>query len=94
MNDLIQLLPTAGPYAGFLLLIIVLMVLWLRAEKRAGRSEARAEKLTEALDTTRRKFIGEADGEREKRWRAEDAAAKARRRKGGDLDGTAEVRDS
>ncbi|MEV6908029.1 hypothetical protein [Amycolatopsis sp. NPDC051071] len=65
--DIGQLLQSAGPFAPLLVVIIVLVWLWLRAERRAERI---AKKL---------------DEEREKRWRAEDSAARARR-KVGDVD--------
>lgn len=65
--DVGQLLQSAGPFAPLLVVIIVVVWLWLRAERRA-------ERLNKQLDT-----------ERQKRWRAEDVAAKARR-KAGDLD--------
>ena len=65
--DIGQLLQSAGPFAPLLVVIIVLVWLWLRAEHRN-------ERLNKQLDEERRK-----------RWRAEDTAAKARR-KAGDLD--------
>lgn len=65
--DVGQLLQAAGPFAPLLVVIIVLVWLWLRAERRN-------ERLSKQLDA-----------ERAKRWRAEDVAARARR-KAGDLD--------
>lgn len=64
--DIGQLLQSAGPFAPLLVVIIVLVWLWLRAERRA-------ERLAKLLDD-----------ERAKRWKAEDAAARAKR-KAGDL---------
>lgn len=68
--DVGQLLQSAGPFAPLLVVIIVLVWLWLRAERRAER------------------IAKQLDAEREKRWKAEDTAARARRR-AGDVDGKA-----
>lgn len=65
--DVGQLLQSAGPFAPFLVIVIVLVWLWLRAERRAER------------------LAKQLDAERAKRWKAEDSAARARRR-AGDLD--------
>ena len=65
--DIGQLLQSAGPFAPLLVVIIVVVWLWLRAERRAER------------------LATQLDAERKKRWRAEDASARARR-KAGDVD--------
>ncbi|MGW4129504.1 hypothetical protein [Amycolatopsis japonica] len=65
--DIGQLLQSAGPFAPLLVVIIVVVWLWLRAERRAER------------------IARQLDEERKKRWRAEDTAARARR-KAGDVD--------
>jgi hypothetical protein len=72
--DIGALLPSAGPAAILLVIIGVLLKVYISAERRVGVERDRVEVLTEQLDV-----------ERKKRWRAEDAAAKARR-KAGDLD--------
>ncbi|MFF4600165.1 hypothetical protein [Amycolatopsis sp. NPDC001319] len=69
--DIGQLLASAGPSAALLVVVIVLVRLWLRAEGRANRAEKRADALAEQID-----------GERKRRWRAEDAAARAKRKAG------------
>lgn len=76
--DIGQLLQSAGPSAALLVVVIVLVWLWLRAERRA-------ERLAKRLDEEDQQHTAELDAERAKRWKAEDAAAKARR-KAGDLD--------
>jgi uncharacterized protein (TIGR03382 family) len=84
--DIGQLLQSAGPSAALLVVVIVLVWLWLRAERRADRADQRTERVQTLLDKERERNAGQADNERERRWKAEDAAARARRRKGGDVD--------
>lgn len=86
MGDLTTLLPTAGPSAVFIIVISVLLRLWIRAERYADRQRERAERIQALLDAERAKKVEQIDDERQRRWAAEDAAAKARRRKAGDVD--------
>lgn len=76
--DVGQLLQSAGPFAPFLVVVVVLIWLWLRAERRS-------ERLAKRLDDEDKKHSEQLDAERQKRWKAEDTAARARR-KSGDLD--------
>lgn len=76
--DVGQLLQSAGPFAPFLVIVVVLVWLWLRAERRN-------ERLAKRLDEEDRRHAEEIDVEREKRRAAQDAAARAKR-KAGDLD--------
>lgn len=86
MGDLANLLPTAGPSTIFIFVIAVLLRLWVRAERHADRERQRAERIQGLLDAERAKKVELLDGERQRRWAAEDVAAKARRRKAGDVD--------
>ncbi|WP_145926614.1 hypothetical protein [Amycolatopsis orientalis] len=76
--DIGQLLQSAGPSAALLVVIIVVGWFWLRAERRATR-------LQDQLDEERAEYAGLVDAERKRRWKAEDTAARARR-KVGDVD--------
>lgn len=90
--EIANLLPTAGP--GVLIIVIgILLRLWVRAERHAEREREhaererqRAERIQGLLDGERAKKVELLDDERKRRWQAEDAAAKVRRRKAGDLD--------
>ncbi|HEY3482521.1 MAG TPA: hypothetical protein VG497_01915 [Kribbella sp.] len=75
MGDFVSLLPSAGPSTLFLIVLIVLLRLWVRAERRA---DALAKQLYD--ERTR------LDEETSKRRAAEEKLAAHRRRKAGDLD--------
>ncbi|WP_460441350.1 hypothetical protein [Amycolatopsis stemonae] len=75
MGDFASLLPSAGPSTLFLIVLIVLQRLWIRAERRA---DALAKQLH-----SERKLL---DEETAKRRKAEEDLAKLKRRKGGDVD--------
>lgn len=75
MGDFASLLPSAGPSTLFLIVLIVLLRLWVRAERRADA-------LAKQLHTERTRL----DEETAKRRAAEEKLAAFRRRKAGDLD--------
>jgi hypothetical protein len=74
VGDLATLLPSAGPSTLFLIVLIVLLRLWVRAERRADA-------LARQLHEERVRL----DAEIVKRRKAEGIAERARR-KAGDLD--------
>ncbi|MEV6879729.1 hypothetical protein [Amycolatopsis sp. NPDC051128] len=75
MGDFASLLPSAGPSTVFLIVLIVLLRLWVKAERRADA-------LATQLHTERTRL----DEETAKRRAAEEKLAQLRRRKGGDVD--------
>lgn len=83
--DIGQLLQSAGPSSALFVVIIVLVWLWLRAERRTDRANTRTDRVQKQLDEEREQTAAKVDDERKRRWRAEDTAARVRR-KAGDLD--------
>ena len=87
--EIANLLPSAGPATVLLVVLIAVVRLWVRAERRneelATELDEVRKKRAADVEAERQKRLAETDAEIERRRKAEDAAAKARR-KAGDLD--------
>jgi outer membrane murein-binding lipoprotein Lpp len=86
LDSLPSVLPAAGGASILLVIIGVLARFWLTAESRHAAEIKRIKDSRDAEHAELRKRVDELteqyDAERKRRWAAEDAAAKARRRIG------------